>query len=188
MTTSHFTMALALAGCALLSACGSADESDDAVATAASDEATQPVAATDEAPAADASESPAPEAGATPVAEPSESPAVATPEPKPTASAAPKVAAAPAAFTQCKVCHSTEPGKNLIGPSLAGIFGTKAGDVAGFNFSTAMKESGLTWNEKTLDSFLKSPREVIPGTRMTFAGLKKDEDRAAIIAYIKTLK
>lgn len=107
------------------------------------------------------------------------------------AAAEPAVAAAdapPPAFAQCRSCHATEPGKNLIGPSLAGIFGTKAGEVAGYNFSTAMKESGLTWDEATLDSFLKSPREVISGTKMTYPGLKDDAKRAEVIAYIKALK
>lgn len=96
--------------------------------------------------------------------------------------------AMPAAFMQCRSCHAVEPGKNLIGPSLAGIFGTKAGEVAGYNFSTAMKDSGLTWDEATLDKFLKSPREVIPGTKMTYPGLKDDAKRAEVVAYIKTLK
>lgn len=96
--------------------------------------------------------------------------------------------AVPAAFAQCRSCHSTEPGKNMIGPSLAGIFGTKAGDVAGYNFSTAMKESGLTWDQATLDRFLKAPQQVIPGTRMTYPGVKDDAKRAAVVAYIKALK
>ncbi len=108
------------------------------------------------------------------------------------APAEPAVASAadapPPAFVQCRSCHATEPGKNLIGPSLAGIFGTKAGEVPGYNFSTAMKESGLTWDEATLDSFLKSPREVISGTKMTYPGLKDDAKRAEVIAYIKALK
>lgn len=107
------------------------------------------------------------------------------------AAAEPAVAAAdapPPAFAQCRSCHATEPGKNLIGPSLAGIFGTRAGEVPGYTFSTAMKDSGLTWDEATLDSFLKSPREIIPGTKMTYPGLKDDAKRADVIAYIKALK
>jgi cytochrome c len=105
-----------------------------------------------------------------------------------TADAGPGGGAVPPAFAQCASCHSTEPGKNLIGPSLAGIFGTKAGEVAGYNFSTAMKESGLTWDEATLDRYLKAPREVIPGTKMTYPGLKDDAKRAAVVAYLKSLK
>ncbi len=108
------------------------------------------------------------------------------------AAAEPAVASAadapPPAFAQCRSCHATEPGKNLIGPSLAGIFGTRAGEVPGYTFSTAMKDSGLTWDEATLDSFLKSPREIIPGTKMTYPGLKDDAKRADVIAYIKALK
>jgi cytochrome c2 len=105
-----------------------------------------------------------------------------------TASPAQAAASPPPAFAQCRSCHSTEPGKSMIGPSLAGIFGTKAGEVAGYNFSTAMKESGLTWDEATLDKFLKSPREVISGTKMTFPGIPDQSKRAEVIAYLKSLK
>ena len=124
------------------------------------------------------------EQGSDPVAQTDDVPAGAAAEPA-VASAAD---APPPAFVQCRSCHATEPGKNLIGPSLAGIFGTKAGEVPGYTFSTAMKESGLTWDEATLDSFLKSPREVISGTKMTYPGLKDDAKRAEVIAYIKALK
>ncbi|OCC24470.1 hypothetical protein MB02_06740 [Croceicoccus estronivorus] len=103
--------------------------------------------------------------------------------------AAPKVAATqpPPAFAQCRSCHSVEPGRQMVGPSLAGIFGTKAGDVAGYNFSAAMKESGLVWDEATLDTYLQAPRETIPGTKMIFPGLKDEAKRQAVIAYLKTI-
>lgn len=96
--------------------------------------------------------------------------------------------AKPAAFAQCAACHSTEKGKHGVGPSLAGIYGTKAGDVAGYGFSDAMKASGLTWDDATLDTYLTNPMKMVPGTRMTYAGMSKAEDRKAIIDYLKTLK
>lgn len=96
--------------------------------------------------------------------------------------------AAPAAFAICKSCHSVEKGKQGIGPSLAGIYGTKAGEVPGFNFSPAMKASGLTWDDATLDKFLTSPMKTVPGTRMTYAGQSDPAKRAELIAYLKTLK
>jgi cytochrome c len=91
-------------------------------------------------------------------------------------------------FRQCSVCHSDKPGENRVGPSLAGIYGTKAGDVAGFNFSNAMKNSGLVWDDQNLSKYLESPQQVVKGTRMAFPGLKNEKDRDDIIAYIKSLK
>ncbi len=105
-------------------------------------------------------------------------------EPAPGASVA---AAMPAAFFQCRSCHAIEPGRQMIGPSLAGIFGTRAGDVAGYNFSPAMKQATIVWDEKTLDAFLQDPRQVVPGTKMVFPGIKDDARRAEVIAYLKTL-
>ena len=107
--------------------------------------------------------------------------------PEPTASAS-TADARPSAFAQCAACHSVEKGKHGVGPSLAGIYGTKAGDVAGYAFSDAMKGSGLTWDDATLDTYLTNPMKVVPGTRMTYAGMSKAEDRKAIIDYLKTLK
>ncbi|OYW50701.1 MAG: hypothetical protein B7Z34_04445 [Novosphingobium sp. 12-62-10] len=96
--------------------------------------------------------------------------------------------AAPASFGICKSCHSLEKGKTLIGPSLAGIYGTKAGDAPGYAASPALKASGLTWDDATLDKWLESPLTLVPGTRMSYAGQADPEKRKAIIAYIKTLK
>lgn len=96
--------------------------------------------------------------------------------------------AAPSSFAMCKTCHSVEKGKHMIGPSLAGIVGTKAGDVPGYTFSPAMKASGLTWDDATLDEFLTSPMKKVPGTKMTYAGQPDAAKRAEIIAYLKTLK
>jgi cytochrome c len=94
----------------------------------------------------------------------------------------------PASFMQCATCHAVEKGKHGVGPSLAGIFGTKAGDVAGYTFSEPMKASGLTWDEKTLDSYLTNPMKMVPGTKMTFAGMPDAAKRKEVIDYIKTLK
>ncbi|BEV02317.1 c-type cytochrome [Novosphingobium olei] len=96
--------------------------------------------------------------------------------------------AAPAAFGICKSCHAVEKGKTVIGPSLYGIVGTKAGDVAGYSFSPALKGSGLVWDEATLDKWLENPMKLVPGTRMSYAGQADPEKRKAIIAYLKTLK
>ncbi|WP_088311416.1 c-type cytochrome [Novosphingobium sp. B 225] len=94
----------------------------------------------------------------------------------------------PAAFAQCVACHSTEKGKMGIGPSLAGVYGTKSGEIAGFAFSDAMKNANLTWDDATLDKYLAAPMKMVPGTKMTFAGLTDAAKRKEVIEYIKTLK
>jgi cytochrome c len=91
-------------------------------------------------------------------------------------------------FAQCKACHVTDKGVNRVGPSLHGIVGRKSGTVAGFNYSTANKNSGVTWDEKTLFTYLENPRKFMPGTKMAFAGLKQPQQRADVIAYLKTFK
>ena len=92
-------------------------------------------------------------------------------------------------FKKCKACHTVnEGGKKLIGPNLFGIVGKKSAQMEGFKYSKAMTASGLTWDEATLDTFLKKPKAMIKKTKMTLAGLKKDKQRANVIAYLKTLK
>ena len=89
-------------------------------------------------------------------------------------------------FPACRACHSLEPGRNMTGPSLAGLWGRKAGSLDSFErYSPALKESGVVWNENTLDAWLKNPAAFIPHNRMTFPGIKDDKVRADLIAYLK---
>lgn len=89
-------------------------------------------------------------------------------------------------FVQCKTCHVTDPGVNRVGPSLAGIVGRAAGTVAGFNYTAANKNSGITWSKEKLYQYLEKPARIVPGTKMAFAGLPKGQDRADVIAYLET--
>lgn len=95
--------------------------------------------------------------------------------------------ARPPAFAQCAGCHSTQAGKTLFGPSLAGVSGRRAGTLPGYAYSPALKASGLTWNAKTLDRWLTSPKKTVPGTKMPFNGLQDPKSRAQVIAYLLTL-
>ena len=88
----------------------------------------------------------------------------------------------------CSICHSVQPGKNMVGPSLFGVVGRKTGSVPGFHYSPANQNANLTWDAATLDKYLQSPRTVIPGTIMTYGGMKDDTKRADLIAYLATLK
>ncbi len=95
--------------------------------------------------------------------------------------------ARPAAFAQCAGCHSTEPGKNVFGPSLAGISKRRAGSLPGYAYSPALKKSGITWNAQTLDRWLTSPSKTVPGTRMPFGGVQDPAARKALVGYLLTL-
>jgi cytochrome c2 len=87
----------------------------------------------------------------------------------------------------CSICHSPQPGRNLVGPSLFSVVNRHSGEIANFHYSDANKNSGLVWNAATLDRYLAGPREVVPGTKMTFPGLKDPQQRADVIAYLATL-
>lgn len=89
-------------------------------------------------------------------------------------------------FLQCKTCHTLEAGKNMIGPSLHGIIGRHSGEIPGFAYSAANKGSGITWSPEKLFQYLEKPSRVVPGTKMSFAGLSKAQDRADVIAYLTT--
>ncbi len=86
----------------------------------------------------------------------------------------------------CAICHSVEPGKNRVGPSLAGVVGRHAGSVPGFSYSSANANSGIVWTKEALDEYLVDPQKMVPGTLMIFPGLKNLEDRRAVIAYLAT--
>ncbi len=89
--------------------------------------------------------------------------------------------------SQCSICHSAQPGRTVIGPSLFGVVGRHSGSVPGFHYSEANRQSGLTWDPSTLDRYLTSPRQVVPGTLMTFPGLRDPTQRANVIAFLKGL-
>jgi cytochrome c2 len=179
------TTALALA----LTACGSPPEADDAEDVDVSEEVEEvaveeadgealedgeAIEAEAEEPAEDEEEDEAPE----PVAS-------ATPAPTPTPT---QVAAAtpPASFSTCGVCHSVEPGQNMIGPTLAGVFGREAGNVAGATYSPAMQGADITWTEANLRRYIVDPSAVVPGGTMPNPGVSA-ADAQAIVNYLKTL-
>jgi cytochrome c len=87
-------------------------------------------------------------------------------------------------FNQCKICHSLEAGKNMIGPSLHGVLGRKAGTVPGFAYSPAMKNANVTWNDDTLSKYLADPKAFIPGDKMAFPGVKDASKLGDLLAYL----
>ena len=97
------------------------------------------------------------------------------------------VAAGEKVFKKCKACHVVDAEKHKTGPHLVNIMGRAAGSADGYKkYSDAMKSSGIVWNEETLDGYLEKPKAYVKGTRMAFAGLRKEEDRANVIAYLKS--
>jgi len=85
-------------------------------------------------------------------------------------------------YARCGACHALE--SDRTGPHHCGLFGRRAGSVPGFNYSRAMKRSGIVWNADTLDRFLASPTRVVPGTTMGYAGIDDAQERADLIAYL----
>jgi nitrite reductase (NO-forming) len=130
--------------------------------------------------AANSTPSPSSTTGQSPAAPTSNAPPPASNAMPPTGDAA----AGRLVFRKCQACHSTEAGKNMLGPSLAGVIGRKAGTEAGYNYSPAMKSADIVWSPQTLDQYLTDPAKVVPGNKMPFPGLKTDDDRADVIAYL----
>jgi len=96
------------------------------------------------------------------------------------------VAKGESSFKKCLPCHRIGPGaKNLVGPVLNGLDGRKSGSVADYSYSDANKNSGIVWNEATFKEYIKDPRAKIPGTKMTFAGIKNEQEVNDLWAYIK---
>jgi cytochrome c len=88
-------------------------------------------------------------------------------------------------FQDCAACHKLEAGANNVGPSLHGVFTRKAGELADFRYSPAIKRSGIVWSPDTLDKFITDPQAVVPGNRMPYAGMASASDRADLIAYLQ---
>ena len=87
-------------------------------------------------------------------------------------------------FQDCAACHKLEAGANNVGPSLHGIFARKAGEIADFRYSPAMKRSGIVWTPETLEKFISDPQAMVPANRMPYAGMTGANDRADLIAYL----
>ena len=156
----------------LLAACGGADKkTETATVETATVETTAPAAVEATAPAVE------------PVAAPAAMPAAGGVA---LASLTGDAAAGEKVFNQCKTCHVAEKGVNRVGPSLWGVIGRPAGSIEGFKYSPANKNSGLVWTPEQMFTYLEAPQKVIKGTYMAFAGLKKPQDRADVIAYLKT--
>lgn len=91
-----------------------------------------------------------------------------------------------ALFAMCRSCHTyVQGGANMTGPNLWATFGAKAAHIAGFNYSDALKASGLVWDAPTMDKWIEDPRGLVEGTKMSYVGMKAAEDRAALVAWLK---
>ncbi|MCU0985439.1 MAG: cytochrome c family protein [Acetobacteraceae bacterium] len=106
--------------------------------------------------------------------------------------AAQDAAAGQRVFAQCRACHTVDNGgRNGVGPNLWGIYGKQAGQREGFRYSANMQElaqGGLTWTSENLNTYLRNPKDLVPRGSMAFAGVRNDEQRANLIAYLQTLK
>jgi cytochrome c len=167
--------AIALASLVTVSACGGA--ADESAPPAA--ETTAPEMPAEEAPAEAA---PAEEATAT------EETAAAGGATASFAGMTTDAKAGERVFALCRSCHVLEEGVNRVGPSLYNIVGRKSGSVEGYNYSDANKNSGVTWTTDVLFEYLEDPKGFMPGTKMAFPGIKKEQDRANLIAYLESTK
>ena len=96
------------------------------------------------------------------------------------------VAAGEKSFNKCRACHQVgESAKNTVGPVLNGLFGRKSGTVEGYSYSEANKTSGITWDEATFADYIKDPKARIPGTKMSFAGIKNEQEIKDLTAFLK---
>lgn len=86
----------------------------------------------------------------------------------------------------CVGCHSLKAGEFRLGPPLAGLIGRRAGTVAGYRYSSALRKSGILWNATTLDGWLANPKKFVPGSRMPFSGIRNDRVRADLIAFLES--
>jgi nitrite reductase (NO-forming) len=135
-------------------------------------------------PAAAPAHNHAPASKETTVAQARPAPAAAPSSPAQSAPLSADAAAGKAVFRKCQACHSLTAGKNGVGPSLAGIVGKKAAAAPGYNYSQAMRTSNLTWDAATLDAYLSDPQKVVPGNKMPFPGLKTENERRTLIAFL----
>ena len=95
------------------------------------------------------------------------------------------VAAGKSSFNKCLACHAIGEGaKNKVGPELNGLDGRKSGTVEGYSYSAANKDSGITWNEAVFKEYIKDPKAKIPGTKMAFAGIKKETEINDLWAFV----
>ncbi len=104
------------------------------------------------------------------------------------AAAPPDIEAGKTTFKKCALCHTNEPGKNKIGPSLFGIVGRPSASLSDYSYSDAMKNFKHTWTSEELDTYLQDPHAEVPGTKMIFPGIKDKTERENLIAYLETLK
>jgi len=167
------TSSLAIAAVLVLAACGKSEAPAPETPTAAT-----PAAA---APAETAATPPAAPNEAVEAAADAVSPFAALPAPYNTAD----YARGRRTWKLCQSCHITaEGGGNLVGPNLHGLFGREAGTLEGFAYSPALQEADFIWTPDKVDHWLENPRTFLPGNRMTFAGVRKPDDRIAVIAYL----
>ena len=96
------------------------------------------------------------------------------------------VAAGEKSFNKCRACHQVgETAKNTVGPVLNGLFGRKSGTIEGYNYTEANKNSGITWDDAVFAEYIKDPKAKIPGTKMAFAGIKKEDEIKDLTAFLK---